>query len=89
MFIIFTVVLISTGLIPNIATSPVPTGSGIYQNFFQGDIKLSDVQTQMLGGPKINSTRTGWTHPFFRWPKNTEGHVIVPFNVDASQGFSK
>lgn len=89
MFTIFTVVLISIGLIPNIATSPVPASSGIYQNFFQGDIKLSDVQKEVLGGPRINSTRTGWTHPFFHWPKNAEGHVIVPFNFDASQGFCK
>lgn len=63
MFTIFTVVLISTGLIPNIATSPVPTGSGIYQNFFQGDIKLSDVQKEMLLDRKLIAREpVGLTH---------------------------
>lgn len=69
--------------------SPIPAGSGIYQNFFQGDIKLSDRQKAMLSAPKNDSSRTGWTHPTFWWPKNALGHVVVPFNIAPSQGFSK
>ncbi len=75
MFTAFTVVAISIGLIAIVTTLPVPVGSGFYQNFFQGDIKLSDVQKEILSGPKTNNTRTGWTHPFFRWAKNAQGHV--------------
>lgn len=87
-FLTYCIVIISAVLFATVATLPVPPGSEIYQNFFQGDIKLSDYQKEILAGPR-NGTRTGWTHPFFRWPKNTAGYVIVPYNIDEHQGFSE
>lgn len=89
MFTTFTycVVLTTAGLI---TASPIPAGSGIYQNLFQGDIKLSELQKELFFGPKVNNTlKTGWNHPSFRWPKNAQGYVIVPYNFAANQGFSK
>lgn len=83
------IVAIVVGLAVGSPIPRLPAGSGIYQNFFQGDIKLSDKQRALLSAPKNDSSRTGWNHPWFRWPKNAAGHVVVPYNIDPRHGFSK
>lgn len=61
--------------------------SGMFGDKFQGDIKLTDEQKKlMFDGVRPN---TGWTETWFRWPKNAAGQVIVPYRIQASEGFCK
>lgn len=58
---------------------------------FQGDIKLvQDQKDYYLAKPNGSvPTRTGWIDEYYRWPKDKEGHVIVPFYLSPQSKFSK
>jgi len=58
----------------------------VYGDNFQGDIKLTQEQRDVYEG---KAPRTGWTWLPFRWPKNANGHVVVPFQIAANAGFSE
>lgn len=77
--------------ITQIAANPiVQPGLGIYGDNFQGDIKLSEWQKKVFfGGAEEIDPNTGWTHPSFRWPTNANGHVIMPYRIQASEGYRK
>lgn len=56
---------------------------------YQGDIKLNKAQETILLENKSQSLsmKTGWTWEGFRWPNDTNGHVIVPYIISYSDGF--
>lgn len=78
-------------VVSHAAGSPIfkPGTTGMFGNKYQGDIKLNEAQKVFLsGGNRRNqSTRTGWTWEGFRWPADDDGHVIVPYEIDDSEGF--
>jgi len=49
---------------------------------WQGDIMLTPYQRAVI--ERKISPRTGQSSLFWRWPKNDEGYVIVPFRLDPS-----
>lgn len=52
---------------------------------FEGDMIMSDEQLQNLDfGP-----RNGLVHKKFRWPKNSKGEVIVPYNFTNADDYSE
>lgn len=73
--------------------SPIVKNVGIYGDKFQGDIKLTEQQENFIRRIKTKGEgvrpNTGWTHPFFRWPMNLQGFVIVPYRINPSEGFSE
>jgi len=76
-----------------IASSPIigRDGIGMFGDKYQGDIKLTDAQAIVLLDSNISSSqsvKTGWTWEGFRWPKNSHGHVIVPYTINCAEGFS-
>lgn len=71
------------------SASPINNGPGMFGNHFQGDIKLTPEQLLMVEGSPLIAPNTGRIPTNFRWPTNLEGHVIVPFRIDPSEGFSK
>jgi hypothetical protein len=61
--------------------------------YFQGDMKLLPEQEKYLttneeeaetdsGDESGLFTRTGLVNTKYRWPKNREGHVILPYKID-------
>lgn len=59
--------------------------------FFQGDIKLvQDQKDYYLAKPNGSvPTRTGWIDEYYRWPKDKDGYVILPFYLAPESKFSK
>lgn len=49
------------------------------QEYFQGDILLTDVQRNLLSNQRV--MRTGVRNVVSRWPKNINGLVIIPFTI--------
>ncbi|CRK94348.1 CLUMA_CG007862, isoform B [Clunio marinus] len=73
-----------------ISAKPLAPGVGMFGDKFQGDIKLTDEQKELIfGTPEGRNSRTGWTWLPFRWPKNGQGQVIIPYRITASQGFQQ
>lgn len=62
--------------------------SMMYGDHFQGDIKLTEEQREMLSGNSVNS-KTGWTWVPYQWIKNAQGIVEIPFRFDHNAGFSE
>lgn len=61
--------------------------------FFQGDIVLVQDQKEYLlaNDTKDGSvpTRTGWIDEYYRWPKDKNGDVILPYYVSPESQYSK
>lgn len=77
-------------LVIQVTATPIQPGVGIFGNKFQGDIKLTKEQEDALkGGSEGAAPNTGWTHESFRWPKNAQGQVIMPYTINPSAGFCK
>lgn len=55
------------------------TVSNFSQEFFQGDILLTDEQKNLLSNHRM--MRTGVRNVVLRWPKNQNGMVIIPFTI--------
>lgn len=53
------------------------------EDLFQGDILLTPEQEE----PQ-RSGRLGLKNEAYRWPKNSQGRVIVPYTIQASAGYS-
>lgn len=70
--------------IASAVAGPVP--SGMFGHFFQGDIKLTEAQYNIVKGI---TPMTGWIDSFFRWHKDTQGHTVVHYTFDPNAGFSK
>jgi hypothetical protein len=62
-------------------------------NFFQGDMKLLPEQEKFFTSSDNDEednddeeyglfTRTGIINTKYRWPKNSEGHVVIPYKID-------
>jgi hypothetical protein len=57
---------------------------------FQGDIFLTPEQEELINQVESSKfTRTGLVDEYYRWPKNSEGEVVVPYMFQTSSGFSK
>lgn len=71
--------------------TPVPSGRGIFGvDKFQGDIVLNERQKEIIfGDPQHIDANTGMLDTVRRWPTNLQGHVVVPYRIQASEGFSK
>lgn len=56
-------------------------------NFFQGDIELQPDQEEVLlskkNGRVLHTTRIGLLADDYRWPKNNQGQIVVPFTMSA------
>lgn len=63
-----------------------PLPSGMFGHHFQGDIKLTEAQQNVLKGI---TPMTGWRDSFFRWHKDASGHTVVHYLFDPNAGFSK
>lgn len=74
-----------------ITATPVPTGYGIFGvDKFQGDIQLTDAQKELIyGDPEHIDANSGMLNTAARWPMNLQGQVVVPYRIQASQGFSE
>jgi hypothetical protein len=62
-----------------------------YGGHYQGDIHLSPEQEEAFK-PDTNSGkvgRTGQLSTSYRWPKNSQGFVLVPFVIHAQSGYSR
>ena len=59
--------------------------------YFHGDIVLNEHQREHLLGNGIDdgSTRTGRIDEYYRWPKNSNGTVIMPYNISLESKYSK
>jgi hypothetical protein len=54
----------------------------IYGDHFQGDIELSPEQEEIfMANSSSKGSRTGIVDTRYRWPKNTQGQVIVPYYI--------
>lgn len=56
---------------------------------FQGDIVLTKDQEENFFKPPGKGPRTGLSAEFYRWPKNSNGFIILPYTIKESAGFSK
>lgn len=57
---------------------------------FQGDIKLTEEQKKLISsGAEGVRPSTGWRHPWFKWPQNANGHVVMPYRIQESEGYRK
>jgi hypothetical protein len=63
--------------------------SSEYGSFYQGDIRLLPEQRDIIEDKSPIGERTGIIHPFYRWPKNSDGMVIVPYVFDYVAQFCK
>jgi hypothetical protein len=97
-FITFSAILLIN--VAKISAMPAPDGSPLeYGNYFQGDMMLTDEQREyfLSNDTEINeeeekeggdwSQRTGLKDEKYRWPKNDEGQVIVPYIIDEESEF--
>ncbi|XP_070494003.1 hatching enzyme 1.2-like [Chironomus tepperi] len=50
-------------------------------NHFQGDIVLLEDQKKFLNNTDLVGTRTGLIWEKYRWPKNRNGRVVVPYKM--------
>ncbi|KAJ6634950.1 High choriolytic enzyme 1 [Pseudolycoriella hygida] len=76
----------------HITSSPISASVsiGIFGDKYQGDIKLTKVQEDILLNSSGNqSVKTGWTWEGFRWHKNSNGLVIVPYTINNDQEFAE
>lgn len=56
---------------------------------FQGDIVLTEEEKkEMLSTDGTVGTRTGLLDLNKRWPKDSAGHVNVPYKIDEKSGYS-
>ena len=73
-----------------IFAGPVPAGTGIFGKFYQGDIKLTEVQDKYLSDLAQGiEPSTGVLNTFFRWPRNLQGNVVVPYLFNSNARFSQ
>ncbi|XP_070501173.1 low choriolytic enzyme-like [Chironomus tepperi] len=58
-----------------------PDPSLLYGDLYQGDIDLTEEQKEFLEATANGSIdlRVGISNPFYRWPKDSSGNVIVPY----------
>lgn len=57
--------------------------------YFQGDIVLVQDQKEYLLSNSSNfPTRTGWIDESYRWPKDSNGDVLLPFEISKNSGYS-
>lgn len=57
------------------------------EEFFQGDIKLTDEQRDLMSNQREG--RTGVRDIVVRWPKTKSGLVIIPFTIDINSGYTR
>lgn len=57
------------------------------EEFFQGDIELSDEQKNLMSNHR--TSRTGVRDIVVRWPKSENGLVIIPYSISRNSGYTK
>jgi hypothetical protein len=65
-------------------------GAEFSSDFFQGDIALTEEQQIFFNATEDDEDepfRTGLIDKRHRWPKNDEGHVIVPYVIDTTSEY--
>lgn len=73
-----------------VSAIPVPEeDEGLYGDRYQGDIELTDEQKQLIYGGEDVEGNTGMLDTRWRWPMNLNRRVIVPYRIEARQGYSK
>jgi hypothetical protein len=72
-----------------VTASPVPEGTGIYGDLFQGDIQLTEEQKRIIYGGEEIEGNTGMLNTARRWPMNLNRRVIVPYRMESRHGFSE
>lgn len=80
-FLVLSLVVIAT-------STPVKQKSAVFGKNFQGDIKLTALQRKLIFGEAVDPN-TGIISPVGHWPTNLQGHVIVPYRIQSSEGFSE
>lgn len=55
---------------------------------FDCDLVLQSQQEQMLY-PSASGPKVVVSFDSYQWPKNKEGHVIVPYHISRGSGYSK
>lgn len=55
---------------------------------FEGDILLVQRQEYLLTGDE-DAIRTGRANEFYRWPKDEDSNVIVPYNISLESEYSE
>jgi hypothetical protein len=61
-----------------------------YGEYFQGDLELMPEQDKVFKSKDesdILDTRTGQLNEYYRWPKNSQGYVIVPYHIYEESGY--
>lgn len=57
------------------------------EEFYQGDIELSDVQKNLMTNHRQG--RTGVRSVVMKWPKNENGIVVIPYSINERSGYTK
>ena len=70
-------------------SGPLPD-AGMFGKHFQGDIKLTETQANYLRAISQGiKPSTGVLDTFFRWGRNLQGNVEVPYLFNSSAVFSE
>lgn len=86
----FGIIIVSI-VVSQLNSNPIePLGRSTFgfENLFQGDIKLTEEQQDILDG-KVKTGRTGMLDRSKLWPKNSRGIVEIPYQVNPNAGFSE
>ena len=58
--------------------------------YYQGDMKFSEAQIKLMTNVNQEITpSSGLLDTFYRWPRNDEDNVEVPYRIQALERFSK
>ena len=71
----------------NVNSGPVPDMLG---EDYEGDIKLTEEQQKYISDVNQGiAPSTGFIDTFRRWGRNLQGNVVVPYRIQATEGFCK
>lgn len=66
-----------------------PILKSLETGIFQGDIILTPDQDEYLHNPSVKQARTGLLETRYKWPKNQDGFVLLPYTISDAAGFSE
>ncbi|CRK89170.1 CLUMA_CG002931, isoform A [Clunio marinus] len=67
--------------------NPLRDAENSFDDELMDDMRFTDEQRNFMFGSENKNSKTGttWRH----WIKNERGEVVIPYNIDPSQGFEK
>jgi hypothetical protein len=82
-FIVTLIGLCNCNVIPEVENKTIEDYE-VNPDLYQGDIELSEKQKKEFFGDEENqkNKRTGLIDTRYRWPKNAQGNVILPYVLD-------